>query len=264
MLCNVKGIVLRSADCGENDKLLTLLTHEKGRMVVCVKGGKSIKSKHMPSCELFAYSEFGLYEKQGKYWVRESFLCESFFRIRRELEPMYLGQYLCEAACEFALFDTPDENLLRLVLNSLYLLCSDKKDRRIVKSTFELKAASIEGFLPDMSGCDHCGQMTDTVYFEAVEGVIVCSDCKDKLNRNEEVYENMARSPVLVLDRSLTDAMNYIIKAPIEKAFSFTLPDKELDVLSSVCETFLLHQVEHGFKTLDFYNSLQKPFGGKI
>ena len=264
MLCNVKGIVLRSAEYGENDKLLTLLTHEKGKIVVCVKGGRSIKSKHMPSCELFAYSEFGLYEKGGKYWVRESFLCESFFRVRRALEPMYLGQYLCEVACEFALFDMPDDTLLRLVLNSLFLLCSDNKDRRIVKSAFELKTASIEGFLPDVSGCSYCGDMTDIVYFEAIEGVIVCSECKEKLNRNEEVYERMAASPVLVLDRSLIDAMNFIVNAPIEKTFSFTMPDRELDMLSTVCETFLLHQVEHGFRTLDFYKSLQNPIGGKV
>ena len=79
MLCNVKGIVLRCSDYADNDKLLTLLTHEMGKVVVCVKGGRSIKSKHMPSCEVFSYSEFQLYEKGGRYWVRESFLCESFF-----------------------------------------------------------------------------------------------------------------------------------------------------------------------------------------
>ena len=263
MLCNVKGIVLRSAEYGESDKLLTLLTHEKGKLVVCVKGGKSIKSKHMPSCELFAYSEFALYEKGGKYWVRESYLCESFFRVRRELEPMYLGQYLCEVACEFALYDMPDDTLLRLLLNSLFLLCSDSKDRRIIKAAFELKAASVEGFLPNIEGCAFCGKMTDTVYFEAIEGDIVCSECKNRLNRNEEVYERMAASPVLILDRSLIDAVSYIIKAPVEKVYSFSLPDRELDRLSAVCETFLLHQVEHGFRTLDFYKTLQRPLGGK-
>ncbi len=264
MLCNVKGIVLKTAEYGENDKLLTLLTHEKGKMLVCVKGGRSIKCKHMPSCELFAYSEFQLYEKQGKYWVRESYLCESFFRIRRALEPMYLGQYLCEVTAEFALFDIADGELLRLLLNSLYLLCSDKKDRRIVKSTFEMKAASIEGFSPDLTGCTYCGAITHHMYFEAIEGCVVCDACKGMLNRNEEVYEKMALSPLLVLDRSLIDAMSFIINAPIEKAFSFALPCSELDMLSSVCEAYLLHQLERGFKTLDFYNSLIRSPGGSL
>ena len=258
MLCNVKGIVIRAAEYGENDKLLTLLTHEMGKVVVCVKGGRSIKCKHMPSCELFAYSEFQLYEKQGKYWVRDSYLCESFFRIRRALDPMYLGQYLCEVTCDFALYDMPDESLLRLLLNSLFLLCSDKKDRRIVKCAFELKAASLEGYLPDITECCSCNGMSDTVYFDAIEGGILCLKCKDEFNSTQESYDAMSVAPIYVLDKTILDAMSYIINAPIEKVFSFNVPDYELDHLSVVCEAYLLHQMEHGFKTLDFYKSLQK------
>ncbi len=256
MLCKVKGVVIKSIEYGENDKLLTILTHENGKMVVCVKGAQSLKCKHMPSCELFSYSEFELYEKMGKYWVRESYLCESFFQVRRSLETMYLGQYICEVTNEFALFDESDESLLRLFLNSMYLLTSDKKDRRIIKSVFEMKSAAIEGFSPDFSGCAYCSGVTSQMYFDAIEGNIICSKCKDKLNREKYDYENMALSPILFLDRSIFDALLYILNSPIERSFSFSLPPKELDGLSYVCETYLLHQLERSFKTLDFYNSL--------
>ena len=258
MLCNVKGIVIRCSDYGENDKLLTLFTHEKGKMVVCVKGGRSIKCKHMPSCELFSYSEFALYEKQGKYWVRESYLCESFFRIRRELETMYLGQYLCDVACEFALFDMQDEPMLRLLLNSLFLLCSDKKDRRIVKSAFELKACSIEGFLPDITECCVCSESSDGGYFDAIAGHLICHRCKNKLNESSSEFSEDAVSPVLMLDKTMLDTMNFVISSPIEKTFAFNLPEDELERFCEICELYLLHQMERGFKTLDFYKSLLK------
>lgn len=258
MLCNVKGIVLKSAEYGDNDKLLTLLTHEMGKMLVCVKGARSMKSKHLPSCEIFAYSEFQLYERCGKYWVRESFLCESFFQIRRSLENMYLGQYLCELTGEFALYDVTDEPLLRLLLNSLYLLCSDKKDVRTVKAAFELKSASVEGFLPDITGCRFCGAISDTLYFEAIEGSVVCPSCKNKINLTEQSNTSTQHTPVLYLNKSLIDAMSYIIESPIERVFSFKLPDAELSMLSRVCEVYILHQLERGFKTLDFFNSLHK------
>lgn len=258
MLCNVKGIVIRTVEYGENDKLLTLFTHEMGKVVVCVKGGRSIKCKHMPSCELFSYSEFGLYEKQGKYWVRESYLCESFFKIRRELETMYLGQYLCDVVCEFALYDMQDESLLRLLLNSLFLLCSDKKDRRIVKSAFELKACSIEGFSPDISECCICSTEPDSGYFDAIAGNLICNKCKSNLNDNTfELSENSVSS-VLYLDKTMLDTMTFVINSPIEKTFSFNLPEAELVHFCEICEMYLLHQMERGFKTLDFYKSLLK------
>ena len=169
---------------------------------------------------------------------------------------MYLAQYLCDVAQEFSLHDIQDEELLRLILNSLFLLSRGKKDRRIIKSAFELKSASIEGFLPDITGCMICSHKDDIMYFDAIEGGVICSKCKDKINKSEIQEENFATTPILVLDRSLLDAMNYIINSPIEKVFSFSLPDKELDMLSNVCQTYLLHQLERGFTTLDFYNSL--------
>ena len=256
MLCKVKGIVLKAAEYGDNDKMLTLLTEEKGKMSVCVKGGRSLKSKHMPSCEIFSYSEFDLYERSGKYWVRESFLCESFFAIRRELLNMYLGQYFCEVANEYALYDVADRDLLRLLLNSLYLLSSYKKDLRIIKCAFELRSASIEGFMPDLSGCSYCQKESENGYFDAIEGAFLCDVCKRKNNLVSDVYENMNLSPVVYIDKSVIDAMRFIISAPIERVFSFNLPDQELDVLSKVCETFVAHQLERGFKTLDFYKML--------
>ena len=258
MLCKVKGVVIRNAEYGDSDKLLTLLTHEMGKVVVCVKGGKSIKSKHMPSCELFAYSEFQLYEKQGRFWVRESYLCESFFSIRRALEPMYLGQYLCDVTCDYALHDMPDESLLRLLLNSLYLLTSDKKDRRIVKCVFELKSAAIEGFMPDINECSGCGCKSSDMFFDAIEGVVLCSECKSGINSSDSPFGIEQAAPVYILDSSILDAMRYILHSPIERSFSFVLPDEELSRLSVVCEAYLLHQMEHSFKTLDFYKMLQK------
>lgn len=258
MLCKVRGVVLKADEYGENDKLLTLLTYERGKMVVLCKGARSIKSKHMPSCEVFSLSEFSLYEKSGKYWVRESCLVESFFEIRKNLEVLYVAYYLCDLANEYALYDTPDENLLRLLLNSLFLLSKEKKDIRIIKSVFELKSSSLEGFMPDMGGCRYCSDMTENVYFDAIEGDFVCSKCKDKLNLNEIMYQNTRLSPILILDITLIETMIYIISSPIEKVFSFSLPDRELDMLGKVSEAFVLHQLERGFKTLDFLNSLLK------
>ena len=257
MLCKVKGVVLKNTEYGENDRLLTIFTHERGKMTVCVKGARSIKSKHMPSCELFSYSDFELYEKQGRYWVRESSLEESFFQIRRSLESMYLALYLCDVCSEFALYDEEDEQLLRLLLNCLYLLSGDSKDRRIIKSVFELKSASIEGFMPDIQSCSECNGVSNKFYFDVIAGTVICDKCKEKINSDYTIQDNsQTLSQILMLDISLIDAMKYILSSPVNKAFSFNLPDEELDRLSEGCQLFLLHQLERGFNTLDFYNSL--------
>ena len=50
--------------------------------------------------------------------------------------------------------------------------------------------------------------------------------------------------------------MRYVAYGNPKRLFSFTLPERSLEVFSGVCESFLLTQLERGFRTLDFYKSL--------
>ena len=45
MVTQVKALVLGDIIWGDNDKLLTVLTAEQGKMTVVLKGGSSLKSK---------------------------------------------------------------------------------------------------------------------------------------------------------------------------------------------------------------------------
>ena len=49
----VKGIVLRARDYKESDKILTLLTFEKGKISVKARGAKKAKSKLKAFCQPF-------------------------------------------------------------------------------------------------------------------------------------------------------------------------------------------------------------------
>ena len=46
MVFTTDALVLKSIEIGDNDRLLTLLTPENGRISVIAKGVKSIKSKN--------------------------------------------------------------------------------------------------------------------------------------------------------------------------------------------------------------------------
>ena len=65
----IDGLVLREIPTGENDKLLTVLTAEQGKIRICAKGVRSMKSKLMPLCRLFTYGNFEFYEKNGMRWL---------------------------------------------------------------------------------------------------------------------------------------------------------------------------------------------------
>ena len=97
-MLNFPALVLRTADFGENDKLLTLLSAEKGRLTVCVKGGKSLKNKNFAACQPLCYSEFTVKERGGFHTLSEAMLIEQFFGLRSDLVRSAAAQYAAEVA----------------------------------------------------------------------------------------------------------------------------------------------------------------------
>ena len=101
MLLNVKGLVIRTVDYHDNDKLITLFTEEKGIITVIASGSKTIKSRYMAPTELFCYSNYVLYKKGEYFWVREVDLIESFFDLRLTIERTALATYICDVIKNF-------------------------------------------------------------------------------------------------------------------------------------------------------------------
>lgn len=61
----------------------------------------------------------------------------------------------------------------------------------------------------------------------------------------------------MLLGMGVTTAMRHCIYAPLEKLFSFTLPEASVALLEQASEAYVLHVSEHVFKTLDFYKTIQ-------
>ena len=255
---HVRGLVVREAQIGDYDKLLTVITEEMGRISVSGKGVRSLKSKHMPATQLFCYSDFVLRKSHGYYYISDSALRESFFYLRMDLNKLALASYLCDIAAEFAVEGVGDEELLRLTLNTLYALSSEKPLPLVqIKAAFELRCAAIEGYLPDLSACAVCGaEKEKKMSLDVMNGRLLCDDCLSTIRRTEDITDEGTAHIYLRLTPAVWEAMQFTISAPAGRYLSFTLAEDELPRYASVCEKYLLNHMEHGFYTLEFYKSL--------
>ena len=57
------GLVLRETVTRDADKILTVLTPDRGRLSVIARGARRKGSRVAAACQLLAYSEMTLYEK---------------------------------------------------------------------------------------------------------------------------------------------------------------------------------------------------------
>ena len=255
-LITVKGLVIKTVDIRESDRLITIFTEEMGVVTAMAKGARSLKSRQMSSTMQFCYSSFVLYRRDDNYWVREAELIESFFDIRRSIEGLALAGYIVEVLADVAVAEA-DKDLLRLSLNSLYAISSGKYQLNKIKAAFEIRTAAILGFMPDVIGCVDCAEKNGDFYFDIMGGFIRCFKCQQEMIRqHQDISEPHESTVISILSDGAKAALGYSIYCPIEKIFSFNISDEDMELFSRATEEYLLNQLERSFKTLEFYKEI--------
>ena len=257
----VDGLILKESAAGDNDKLVTLLTAKDGRFNMTAKGARSMRSKVAGVCRLFTYGNFEYYEKGDRRWVSGGSVNESFFGLCADLETFTLASYLSDIAYEITGEGVEAEEILRATLNAFYCLENKKKPHWQIKAAYELFAARASGFCPDLSGCAECSAEGDgDFWLDVMNGSVICADCMKKrgtADRLPDIDEYSTRNIFLPLSRSTLEAMRYIMTAPLQRIFAFSVTDEEsAKMLSRAAETYLVNHLERNFETLDFYKKV--------
>jgi DNA repair protein RecO (recombination protein O) len=245
MYMTIQGIVLRVTDYNDRDALLTLLTTRHGKLTVKARGLRRKNSPLVAPCQLLAYGEFTIFEYRGQYTINEAHSIELFTPLRRDLTKLSLGTYFAQASEVLSQEDYPSPELQSLLLNCLYALCWLPIPEALIKAVFELRAACLSGYTPDLFGCHVCGSQTPN-RFDLSAGQLECLNCRSR-------ESNGIRMPVTA---SVLEAMRYICLCDPKKLFSFQIGTDTLEQLGALTEAYLTTQLERGFSTLDFYKSL--------
>lgn len=237
MHITTNGIVLREVTYKESDKILTILTEENGKLTATARGCRKKGSLFSASSQQLIWSEFVLYEYRGKWAVKEANLNREF-HIQHDFKRFSLACYMAQVTELLALEDLSQPPLLSLLLNCLHILEKQPEiPPPLVKAVFELRATCISGYEPILDSCSFCNSESPTSpQFNLQGGTIHCHRCGGKSYPFTD---------------STLSALRYIANCPDKKIFSFTLsPTKALE---SICEAYLLTQLDHHFPSLDFY-----------
>ena len=245
MHLKIQALVLRVTDYNDRDALLTVLSRDHGKLTLKARGLRRKNSPLVAPCQLLAYGEFVLFEYRGQYTVNEASSIELFQPLRRDLTKLSLGTYFAQAAELISQEDLPNPELLSLLLNCLHGLSKLDLPEAMVKAVFELRAACLAGYTPDLFGCHICGKQ-EPDRFDLSAGQLECQGCR-----------HMGASGIRVpVTPSMLDAMRYICYCDPKKLFGFQVGPETMERLADLTEAYLTTQLERGFSTLDFYKSL--------
>ncbi len=237
------ALVIRTQNYGEADRILTLFTKEYGIVSAMAKGARKFKSHQAGATQLFCYGRFNLVSGKNMYTLRGAVCEESFFTVSASIENLALAQYFCDLAYLTTGPENPDEGVLSLLLNTLYLLSKNTKAPALLKAVYELKLCTQTGFMPNVHCCMRCGNTEDINGFSPAMGGTLCASC--------------SAADHIALAAPTLQALRFIIDAPLSASFNFRLKDTLLCELSKICEKFILFNVDNYPKSLDYYKKIQ-------
>ncbi len=239
------GLILREYDTlSEADRFVAILTRDCGIVRASARGAKRPKSRFGSSTQPLCYSRLSLIPGRDKYVIEDAQPNEVFFALRQDVERLALGQYFCELALRLCPTDAPAPQHLRLLLSGLHYLAQEEKNPLLVKAVVEGRLLSLEGYMPDLTGCATCGQPEAPLWFSPTSGTLGC-------------LAHAGQGDALEVSAGVLAALRHILYGEFERCFAFALPAEDTAALATLMERFLLAQTQHHFSTLDFYHTLR-------
>ena len=175
-LIKTTGLVLRSIKLGESDRLVTLLSPDKGRLSVVAKGARKTKSKLSAAVDLFVYGDYVLYKGKNLYTATQCEVIESYPAIKGDFAAYAYATYFSELVNRVIVEDEKSHGVFSLISEVLRLI-EPGTDFFILSRAFELKLLSVVGYQPVFAECINCGNERRR-FFSSRMGGLICESCR--------------------------------------------------------------------------------------
>lgn len=242
-----EGIVLRSMNLGEADRVLTVLTPRLGKLRVIAKGVRRPRSRIGGALEPF--SDVQLVLAVGRTWdvVTSSSLEDPHLGLRNDLHSTAAAWYVVELADRFCEGAADSHEAFRLLAQALSALdAGGEVAREVVARWFELALLDAMGFRPELARCLECGGEIEPEgnAYSPVGGGVVCPACAHAAHAARplsadalKIMRHLQRSPLVsVLRLRLAPALHREVERLLHATVSAVL-ERELrsrDFLSEV------------------------------
>lgn len=185
----VNALMLRAVDYKDNDKILTLLSAESGKISAGIKGVKRAGAKLRFAAQPFCLAEYVLARRGEKYTVVQATEAESFYDLRTDINKFYAASAVCEAAGALTYEGAECAAVFYLAVKALAAMCDGDESLALIK--FMLSALGESGYTVGLESCTECASpliSADKMRFDMNAGSFTCWDCGDGAGASGVTY----------------------------------------------------------------------------
>jgi DNA repair protein RecO (recombination protein O) len=121
-LFQVDGIILKVRPFGEADKVITILTPDRGKIEAVAKGARRPRNRFLGSTQPFTYLQLLLFSGHSLHQLNQAEIIHSFAVLRDELTKMANASYWCEMTEGLLPEDAKEPEVFSLLLQALTVL----------------------------------------------------------------------------------------------------------------------------------------------
>lgn len=235
MILKVEGIVIRTVDYGEANRILHVLTKEAGKISMMARGAKKVKSRFSAISQPFTHGEFVIYRSsaQAMGTINSGELINSHQRLREELVLSAYAAYLAELTSRLVEEGVPVPHIFAQ-LAAAFEAMEEGKDAAVITQVYEMDMLAVAGFMPQLHACVSCGREDGDFHLLSGQlGGTICDRCSDQDGQAISVSRGVMRllRAIQQLDLRRLGSVNVSTQAKKEmKQFIRTCMDAHLQV----------------------------------
>ncbi|KHL12046.1 DNA replication and repair protein RecO [Mumia flava] len=175
-----EAVVLRNQKLGEADRIVTLLTRQRGRVRAVAKGVRRTTSRFGSRTAPFMHIDLQLAEGRTLDVITQVETIGAFAgSIGADYGAYTAGTSMLEAADRLVGEDGhPAQQQYLLLVGGLRALAEQRHDSGLILDSFLLRSLAVAGYAPSFDACARCGAAGPHRAFNPASGGMLCTDCR--------------------------------------------------------------------------------------
>ncbi|MCL6661188.1 DNA repair protein RecO [Paenibacillus polymyxa] len=247
MLYRVEGIVIRSMDYGEGNKIITLCTESGGKVGVLVRGAKKPKSRHAALVQPFTYGQYVYFRNTGLGTLNAGEIVESYHELREDLVKASYASYACELL-DRVLQDEETGTFWFKQLKACLQALKEEKDPVVITSLYEMKILQASGYGPQFDECISCNQERpdEQLFMSPRLGGVLCRACKH------------FDPPAMSVSPKALKLLRLFAQLDLQRLGNISVSESTRDEIKKLMRAFMDHQLGLNLKSRSFLDQMEK------
>ncbi|PKG21790.1 DNA repair protein RecO [Niallia nealsonii] len=179
MLEKCEGIVIKTIDYGETNKIVTLYTREWGKVGVMARGAKKSNSRLASITQPFTYGFYLVQRSRGLGLLQQGEIITSMRALKEDIFLTAYASYIVELTDKCVEEKKPNPYHFEL-LHQILQYMNEGYDGEILTHIYEMKMLNTLGLYPILDKCSVCGATDGNFSFSIREGGLICHRCIEK------------------------------------------------------------------------------------